>query len=617
MRLLFLVLILSSITSFAQTDSDTISINELEARIARLVEVNNIPAVGLALIDRNGFRVAKSFGMANREQGLPATENTMYRLGSVSKMLAGLSVLILVERGKLSLEDKVRELVPEVEFANHWQNTHPLRLKHLLNHTSGWDDIHGAEWMSNDPTPLTSKQAMDLHPHTRISRWPPGTRRAYSNAGPPVAAYIVEKYVGLKYEDFVQKEIFDPLGMKSATFLYSDQYRENCAINYRNGHALPYEHLAIRPSGSLNCSPSELLRLLDLFLGRGSVDSHTIVSESSMQLMETPPASFGFDLGYGLTNFSSLYKGFKFQGHNGAINNAVANLAYLPEYNLGFVLTMTEMNSSNFNKLNELVKDYLIQNIKPTAAQPYYEAVKINPEIEGFYNLVSSRNHKFRVIQNLMEPVKIYVKNDTLYYGSAFNRRVQKYIAVNDGKYIGVASGRPGLNYKVDYDGTPILYKSVFGGVHSFKPTSAFLVYGKLIVLIAAVIFSLVMIILGFVWLIQIVYHRFNNRVAEISMRTGPVISSLVLIPLIVLFLYVMNHPFDLLFLQNAYTNTLYGLSILYGIAAIWSIFPLIRNFRRLNGDALYIFLSIVIITHFLLGIYFLSQDIIAIKTWS
>ena len=126
-------------------------------------------------VDESGPLWVGSLGKANLESAVGADEETMYRIGSTSKMFVALAVLQLVEQGRLSLDDRLADLAPEIEFENRWEDSDPVRLVHLLEHTTGWDDIHLPEYAHNDPTPATLKEGLDFHPHSRESRWVPGS----------------------------------------------------------------------------------------------------------------------------------------------------------------------------------------------------------------------------------------------------------------------------------------------------------------------------------------------------------------------------------------------------------------------------------------------------------
>ncbi|HEY8941380.1 MAG TPA: serine hydrolase, partial [Cellvibrio sp.] len=122
------------------------TLDELKAAIEKIRAETNTPAIGIALVNKDGPYWVAGLGEANTETHAPADENTLFRIGSISKMFAALAILKLQEEGKLSLNDKVRDLVPEIEFENPWEETNPVRIVHLLEHTTGWDDIHLAEY---------------------------------------------------------------------------------------------------------------------------------------------------------------------------------------------------------------------------------------------------------------------------------------------------------------------------------------------------------------------------------------------------------------------------------------------------------------------------------------
>ena len=225
------LLVLEPSFSWAQEKSSPGTISELETAIVKVLEQTKTPAVGLALVNKDSIVWIAGLGKANVEQEIEATENTMFRIGSTSKMFVSLAVLKLQEEGRLSLKDKVMDLAPEIEFKNAWSETSPILVEHLLEHTTGWDDMHLIDYALNDPD-LSLKEGLDYHPDSRISRWIPGTRMSYCNSGPPVAAYIIEKITGQRFEDYIQEHFFQPMGMENTTYFASEQYQQLGATLY-------------------------------------------------------------------------------------------------------------------------------------------------------------------------------------------------------------------------------------------------------------------------------------------------------------------------------------------------------------------------------------------------
>jgi CubicO group peptidase (beta-lactamase class C family) len=149
------------------------TIDELKKAILKILKETNTPAAGIALVNKEGPVWIAGLGKADLERNLPATEETMFRIASTSKIFVALSILKLQEQGKLSLKDKVCDLIPEIEFKNQWEQTNPLLVEHLLEHTTGWDEIHLPEKIHSDPQIRPLKFGLDYHPHTRISKWVP------------------------------------------------------------------------------------------------------------------------------------------------------------------------------------------------------------------------------------------------------------------------------------------------------------------------------------------------------------------------------------------------------------------------------------------------------------
>ena len=195
------------------------SIPELQAAIEAVLKETKTPGAAIAIVSRDQAEWVAGLGKADVAANQPATADTLFRVGSVSKAFAALAALQLQEEGKLRLTDTVRQWVPDVAFVNPWEATDPLRLVHLMEHTSGFDDIHLREYALNDPTPIALKDALAYGASSRVCRWPPGSRMAYCNSGPAVLAAVIEKVTGERFEDYVQAHFFNPLHLASASYL--------------------------------------------------------------------------------------------------------------------------------------------------------------------------------------------------------------------------------------------------------------------------------------------------------------------------------------------------------------------------------------------------------------
>lgn len=365
---------------------------ELTRRITDLMARHKVPGLSLAIVNRDGPVLVTGLGLADVASRRPATEQTLFRLGSTSKTFVGLSVLKLVEEGRLTLEAKVRDLVPEVPLDNPWEATDPVRVVHVLEHTAGWDDIPMKMFAHNDPTPATLAEGLCLAREVRTSRWRPGTRSSYSNVGPSVAAAIIEKLTGQRFEDYVAANLFTPLGMETADYFLSERSRPLLTTLYGKGdrRALPYHHIVLRPSGGLNASARDMAALLWFFLRRGEGPGGRVLSEASIVRMETPTSGWGakagLKLGYGLGSYTSYVTGSVWHGHGGHVEGAHTEMRYLPEQGVAYFFSINAEGQEAFEAIDQEIRgfvapDALAEVIPP--GQPIPQALKA--DLAGWY----------------------------------------------------------------------------------------------------------------------------------------------------------------------------------------------------------------------------------------
>ena len=262
----------------------------LRERIARLVELEGGMGVAVALVDRSGRRWAEGFG-APRARARPWTRDTLFRVGSLTKPFVALAIMRLCEQGRLRLTDRVRDLAPEIAVDNRWERTHPLQVAHLLEHTAGFDEMRFNEIFDPDASqdrPL--REVLAVNPRSRVVRWPPGTRFAYSQPGYTLAAYLIEKASGRPYERFLQDEVFAPLGISGASLRLSPEVRKRLAVGHQRGQPAVQVNLLHRPAGNLMISASGLGRFLSLMIAR---DWRPMASVSSGR----PPSNGSNDAG--------------------------------------------------------------------------------------------------------------------------------------------------------------------------------------------------------------------------------------------------------------------------------------------------------------------------------
>ena len=188
---------------------------------------------------------------------------------------------------------------------------------------------------------MSLKEALDYDHHSRISRWPPGTRTAYCNSGPAVAASIVEKVSGQRFEDFVEQNLFLPIGMKTATYFKPTSGKETTLYHGDGKTPYAYWNIIFRPAGSINASAQDMAAYVQFYLNRGIANGAQVVPAADIERMENPKSGWaakeGLRSGYGLSNYWSIENGFVYHGHNGGVEGGLTELSYMPEYGVGFL----------------------------------------------------------------------------------------------------------------------------------------------------------------------------------------------------------------------------------------------------------------------------------------
>ena len=393
------------------------SIPELQQQLEKILKDSHVPGVSVAIVHREGPEWITALGKADVASGRAATAETLFRIGSTSKAFASLSILLLADQGKLSLNDPVRKLAPEVWFENRWEATDPVRVVNLLEHTTGWDDMHLREYAKDAPN-MDLRTALDYDHHSRISRWPPGTRGAYCNSGPAVAAYIVEKITHERFEDFVEQNLFQPIGMKSAT--YFQPAADHTTVLYHDDGKTPYSYwnVIFRPAGSINASAADMAKYVQFYLNRGSVNGVQVVPRANIERMEVPESTWaakeGMKTGYGLSDYWNIRDGFVYHGHNGGVNGGLTEMAYMPDYGVGYFYSINAGNVDAFQKIGKAICAYITRNLQKPALPPMAPLPPNGNDYEGWYEPDSPRVELTHFLERLLGLSLVRIRDDKL-----------------------------------------------------------------------------------------------------------------------------------------------------------------------------------------------------------
>jgi CubicO group peptidase (beta-lactamase class C family) len=313
LRLAIAFVLITAAASFAQ---DT-------ARMEQVIQsyVTAGTFMGTVLVARDGVPVLdKAYGMANVEWDLPNTTATKFRLGSLTKQFTAAAILLLEERGRLKVDDRIKTF-----FADQPMSWDRITVYNLLTHTSGIANFTALPEYGGAKLRATTVDATLATLRDRVLDFGPGEKMSYSNSGYLVLGSIIEKVSGQSYEKFLTDNFFTPLGMKDTG------YDSNVAIIKRRASGYnrtpsglmnaTYIHMSIpHAAGALYSTTGDLLKWEQaLFAGK-------VVSKASLDRMITP---FKNDYALGLTVANE--NGRRVISHAGGIDGFNTQMSYYPE----------------------------------------------------------------------------------------------------------------------------------------------------------------------------------------------------------------------------------------------------------------------------------------------
>lgn len=352
-------------------------INSIEKKFEKRRKALGIPGMSVAIVKDGKVLLSKGYGYKDFESKVPMTPDTQLAIGSASKAFTALSVLMLQDEGKLSLDDSPSSHLPYFKINNQDTNER-IQVRDLLAHSSGLN--------RTDLAMITGKlDREELIKVAGIAKPMAGLRERfyYQNIMFTAAGEIVARTSGMSWEDFVPKKIFAPLGMNNSTMNVKDMQRSS---DYSFGYSynfdtkktrkLPTRDLGpVAPAGSINSSSNDMAKWLRFVLAKGVAGEKRLVSEKSFDEWTKPQMkiSRNGDVSYGLGWFVQKWKDKTVIQHGGNIDGFNSMVAMIPEENLGFLMLTNVSSSSLGGEMMELVWSGMLEDQNEEKAGPEQE----------------------------------------------------------------------------------------------------------------------------------------------------------------------------------------------------------------------------------------------------
>ncbi|MDH4054750.1 MAG: beta-lactamase family protein [Gammaproteobacteria bacterium] len=320
---LVLLIVANAQAAPAELDDPAALETFVDGVIRPLMKANNSPSGTVTIAKGGQVLLAKGYGFEDIAEQVPVDAyETLFRPGSVSKLFTWVSVMQLVEQGKLDLDADVNDYLTDFKIKETFDE--PITLRHIMTHTPGFEDGGLGYLIVDDPELiLPLSETMKLYQPERVN--PPGVQTAYSNYATSLAGLIVEIVSGVPFNDYVKQNIFDPLGMTKSSFEepLPAELEARMATSYKPElgayAAKDFEIIAnFAPAGAQSATSPDMVRFAQAILNGGELDGNRILKAETVAEMLTPnfthderttPMLLGF--------YETDYNGHSVVGHGG------------------------------------------------------------------------------------------------------------------------------------------------------------------------------------------------------------------------------------------------------------------------------------------------------------
>lgn len=313
------------------------------------------PGLSLGVFNKEGVLFSAQYGMANLEAGLPVEENTPSNTGSVIKIVTGIGIMQLAERGMIDIEADVNNYI-DFDVRNPAYSSTPITIRMLMTHSAGIAMNFPKIWFTKTEGQFTGDLELfcrdylvpggQYYEKQNYADFAPGEGFVYSNVSITLLAHVIERLSGMSLEEYCRKNIFDPLNMDHTSFMFSRLNQPPVAIPYAPGLfdtfiPLGLYSFPIYPAGWAAMSAGDMMILLRILVNDGTLDGVQILTKDSVDRMKQIETHLHPEYvdGQGLViEFKHLEEGFTIMGHTGGFDGISAMVFYDETIDRGAVM---------------------------------------------------------------------------------------------------------------------------------------------------------------------------------------------------------------------------------------------------------------------------------------
>ncbi len=374
----------------------------LDGLVSMQLQREDIAGAVIVVVKDGNVLVSKGYGYANVKGRTPVSPGaTLFRPGSISKTFTWTAVMQLVEQGKLSLD---RDINDYLDFQVPHTFGRPVTMRNLMTHTSGFEEVI-KDLAVNRVEDLPPLQAFVIS-HEPNQIFVPGTIPAYSNYGADLAGYIVQRVSGVPFEQYIQDNIFRPLGMTHATFIQPlpDSLKATMSNGYElaSDDAKPFELVPPEPApdGGLSITGADMAPFMIAHLQNGSYGETRILQKQTAEMMHARQFSMDSAVnGMALGFYEESRNGPRIIGHGGDLSYFHSDMHLVFDKGLGFFVSYNSSGKGDLDPRSALWQEFLDRYFpasEPNTQEPGKPAMD---SVSGKY--LSSRRAQTTILKSL------------------------------------------------------------------------------------------------------------------------------------------------------------------------------------------------------------------------
>lgn len=425
----FLIFILmgcsSQVPNVKYNDFDSFD-NYIDYIIQKEIKDNNLVNISYVLVGKDGLISSKNYGYSDIENNLKTNINSIYRIGSITKVFTSLAIMQLHEKGYLNIDNCIKDYIEDFHYKTRYDDE-IITVRNLINHNSGFISDIIQNWYSNEPFERTIDYLKNEYTTS-----PPEYKFSYSNPGYNLLGIIIQNVSGLSYYDYLKENIFEPLNMKNTSINLLNEKLYSNAFD-KNKNQIQEPNLRDVPAGSIYSTPADMINFIQMILNKGTFNDNVIISEKTykeIRTIQNENVILDLDLNFGLGWFldETITGGnVLFHGGNTAYYHSILKIDLDNQIGV-FITSSSELSSSSIVPIShEILKKYIEYKgndlfITNRNDDYYYVDVSYNERIQinGYYageaGLIkvdsSKKTIKIELMDNKLELMK---RNDGLF----------------------------------------------------------------------------------------------------------------------------------------------------------------------------------------------------------